>query len=192
MSKGSSILAKMTKKSAPQPLDNLETSSRSDSSSESELEKKPSTGPVKKNGEPKKPFVYTEARKAAFERARKAREEMGNTKKEIIETKRALREVKKEKLNKLKDAVTVEVKKKEKLEKHLAPSSDEESVEMVQKPRKKKAKKVKQVMYYSSDSSSDSSDDGGYRRSKKPVNVVINNAQSEPPKRLPPRTGMFI
>ena len=119
MSKGSSILAKMTRKSAPQPLDNLETSSRSDSSSESELEKKPSTGPAKKNGEPKKPYVYTEARKAAFERARKAREEMGDTKKQIIETKKALREVKKEKLNKLKDAVTVEVKKKVKLEKKI-------------------------------------------------------------------------
>jgi len=185
----------MTKKAAYKPLENESVSEREDNSgSDSTLEHRPAkSSSVKKDGQPKKPYIYTEARKAAFERARKAREEMTNTKKEIIETKKQLREVKKEKLSKLKDAVVVEVKKKEKLEKKLQPSSDEESDHPpIEKPRKKKAKKVKQVMYYSSDSTSDSSDDDSGRRSRKPLNVVVNTQAHEPPKRLPPRTGLFI
>ena len=126
---------------------------------------------------------------------------MGNTKKQIIETKAQLRQVKKEKLTKLKDAVEVEVKTSKKLEKKLAPPSDEESdtPEPVMLPRKqkhksKKAKKVKQVMYYDSDSTSSSEDEGC--RSKKPVNVVIHNGPSsaapEKQAKLTPRVGLFI
>ena len=171
------------------------------SGEDSHIELQPSSS-LTKAGKPKKEWVYTEARKQAFERARKAREEMGNTKKQIIETKAKLREVKKEKLTKLKDAVQVEVKKREKLERKLAPSSDEESdsSEPAIIPRKlkskksKKAKKVKQVMYYDSDSTSRSSEDES-RRSKKPVNVVIHNGSSAPPEKqlkIAPRVGLFI
>ena len=175
------------------------------SGEDSNIELQPPSN-LTKAGKPKKEWVYTEARKQAFARARKAREEMGNTKKQIIETKAQLRQVKKEKLTKLKDAVDVEVRKSKKLEKKLAPSSDEESdaSEPVIVPRKskskksKKAKKVKQVMYYDSDSTSSSSDDDG-RQSKKPVNVVIHNGggsgSTTPPDRqqkIAPRVGLFI
>ena len=177
--------------------------SEDDSSSgeDSHIELQPPSD-LTKAGKPKKEWVFTEARKQAFERARKAREEMGNTKKQIIETKAKLREVKKEKLTKLKDAVDVEVRKSKKLEKKLAPSSDEESdssksaiISRISKSKKsKKAKKVKQVMYYDSDSTSSSSEDES-RRSKKPVNVVIHNGPSAPPEKqlkIAPRVGLFI
>ena len=191
----------MTKKTLAPILAPIPSDDESSSGEDSHIELRPPSG-LTKTGKPKKEWVYTEARKQAFERARKAREEMGNTKKKIIETKAKLREVKKEKLTKLKDAVEVEVKKKEKLERNLVPSSDEESdtPEPVMVPRKnpskktKKAKKVKQVMYYDSDSTSSSSDDES-RRSKKPVNVVIHNGSTAPPERqakLTPRVGLFI
>ena len=187
----------MTKKTLAPILAPIPSDDESSSGEDSHIELRPPSG-LTKTGKPKKEWVYTEARKQAFERARKAREEMGNTKKQIIETKAKLREVKKEKLTKLKDAVEVEVKKKEKLERKLVPSSDEES-EAPMVPRKtstktKKAKKVKQVMYYDSDSTSSSSDDEG-RRFKKPVNVVIHNGSTAPPERqakLTPRVGLFI
>ena len=188
----------MTKKTLAPILAPIPSDDESSSGEDSHIELRPPSG-LTKTGKPKKEWVYTEARKQAFERARKAREEMGNTKKQIIETKAKLREVKKEKLTKLKDAVEVEVKKKEKLERKLVPSSDEES-EAPMVPRKqpstktKKAKKVKQVMYYDSDSTSSSSDDES-RRSKKPVNVVIHNGSTAPPERqakLTPRVGLFI
>ena len=204
ISSHSLILPKMTKKRSapslvqsepPPPSDDDDSSSGEDS----HIELRPPSG-LTKTGKPKKEWVYTEARKAAFERARNARAEMGNTKKQIIEVKAKLREVKKEKLTKLKDAVDIEMKKKQKLEKKLAPSSDEESdaPEPVIMPKKKskskKAKKVKQVMYYDSDSTSSSSEDEG-RRSKKPVNVVIHNGPTAPPERQvkpTPRVGLFI
>ena len=113
----------MTKKTLAPILAPIPSDDESSSGEDSHIELRPPSG-LTKTGKPKKEWVYTEARKQAFERARKAREEMGNTKKQIIETKAKLREVKKEKLTKLKDAVEVEVKKKEKLEKKLAPSSD--------------------------------------------------------------------
>ena len=185
----------MTKKTPTPPLAPPPPDDDSSSGEDSHIElHRPPSGVTK----PKKEWVYTEARKAAFERARAARQEMGNTKKQIIETKAKLREVKKEKLTKLKGAVEMEVKKSKKLEKKLAPSSDEES-EAPELPRTKskkakKAKKVKQVMYYDSDSTSSSEDEG--RRSKKPVNVVIHNGPSSAPPdkqaKVAPRVGLFI
>ena len=190
----------MTKKTLAPTLAPLPSDDDSSSGEDSHIEFQRPPLNVTKTGKPKKEWVYTEARKQAFERARKAREEMGNTKIQIIEVKAKLREVKKEKLTKLKDAVDIEMKKKQKLEKKLAPSSDEESdaPEPVIMPKKKskskKAKKVKQVMYYDSDSTSSSSEDEG-RRSKKPVNVVIHNGSTAPPERQvkpSPRVGLFI
>ena len=126
----------MTKKTLAPPLAPPPPDDDSSSGEDSHIElQRPPSSDVTKTGKPKKEWVYTEARKAAFDRARAARQEMGNTKKQIIETKAKLREVKKEKLTKLKDAVEVEVKKKEKLERKLAPSSDEES-EAPELPRK--------------------------------------------------------
>ena len=101
----------MTKKTLAPTLAPLPSDDDSSSGEDSHIElQKPPSG-LTKTDKPKKEWVYTEARKQAFERARKAREEMGNTKKQIIETKKQLREVKKEKLTKLKDAVDVEIKK---------------------------------------------------------------------------------
>ena len=189
----------MTKKTPAPPLAPPPPDDDSSSGEDSHIELQRPPSDVTKTGKPKKEWVYTEARKAAFDRARAARQEMGNTKKQIIDTKAKLREVKKEKLTKLKDAVEVEVKKSKKLEKKLTPSSDEES-EAPELPRTKskkakKAKKVKQVMYYDSDSTSSSSEDEG-RRSKKPVNVVIHNGPSSAPPekqaKVAPRVGLFI
>ena len=172
----------MTKKSVPPPVLDKPASDDDLSSEESHLEIQPP--------KPKKEWVYTEARKQAFERARKARAEMGNTKKQIFETKAKLREVKKEKLAQLTSACEKEKKKLEKLK--PPPSSSEESEPEKQKKRSKKAKKVKQVMYYDSDSTSSSEDIK--RRSHKPFNVVIHNEQAseKPSAKVPPRTALFI
>ena len=176
----------MTKnKVAPAPLDKPLTDDDT-SSEDSHLEIQPP--------KPKKEWIFTEARKQAFERARKARAEMGNTKKQIIETKAKLREVKKEKLAQLTSACEKENKKLEKQKQNLAPSSSEES-ELPEKKKRpsKKAKKVKQVMYYDSDSTS-SSEDMKSRSHKQPVNVVIHNerANEKPVSKVPPRTALFI
>ena len=192
----------MTKKTLAPTLAPLPSDDDSSSGEDSHIEFQRPPLNVTKTGKPKKEWVYTEARKQAFARARKAREEMGNTKKQIIETKAKLRQVKKEKLTKLKDAVDVEIKKSKKLEKKLAPSSDEESdtpepviLSRNKTKKSKKAKKVKQVMYYDSDSTSSSSEDEGHRSNKKPLNVVIHNGPTSPPERqakMTPRVGLFI
>ena len=101
----------MTKKTLAPTLAPLPSDDDSSSGEDSHIELQNPPSGLTKTDKPKKEWVYTEARKQAFERARKAREEMGNTKKQIIETKKQLREVKKEKLTKLKDAVDVEIKK---------------------------------------------------------------------------------
>ncbi len=84
ISSHSLIPPKMTKKRSaprpPPPSDDDDSSSGEDS----HIELRPPSG-LNKTGKPKKEWVYTEARKAAFERARNARAEMGNPKKQIIE-----------------------------------------------------------------------------------------------------------
>ena len=168
----------MTKKTS-EPVEDVDSGSE-----ESNIEAQPLSQRLTKTGKPKKEWVYTEARKQAFERARKAREEMGNTKKQIIQTKAELRQVKKEKLSTLKNAVEIQKQKKTKLQAKLAESSDEsESPAPIIIKRVKKAKK-KPVVYYESDSSASSDDvELPHRKSKPIVTESI---------RYPPRTNLFI
>jgi len=160
-------------------------------SEESNIESTPSTrqkpekGAPAKESKPKKEWVFTEARKAAFERARKARAEMGNVKKETLATKAALREVKKEKLDTLKTVVKVEKEKKEKLQAKLTPvdssSSDKEDTPLMRAP-KKRSKKAKKIVYdYSSSDSSYSSHERHGSRGR-----------AAPPAQAPRAVSLFI
>ena len=167
----------MTKKTS-EPVEEVDSGSEG-----SNIEARPLSQRLTKTGKPKKEWVYTEARKQAFERARKAREEMGNTKKQIIQTKAELRQVKKEKLSTLKTAVEIQKQKKTKLQAKLAESSDEsESPAPIIIKRVKKAKK-KPVVYYESDSSTSSDDVESHRKLKPVVTESI---------KYPPRTNLFI
>ena len=163
---------------------------------------------TKKDGQPRREWVFTEARRLAFEKARKTKEELGKTTKEIKQVKQQLRETKKESLVKLKDAVVKETRKKEKIEQSLTTGSSEEDEGPASPAPKAKsrprAKRIKKVLYYGSSASSSSDSDSDAppprrRSTKPPVNLVINNGPSPtnptpaPRSTFPPRsTSLFI
>lgn len=144
-----------------------------DSTDDEELEKPK----IAKN---KKPYVQTEARKLAFEKALE-------TRKKNIELKKQLKQVEEDKIKKLKDMATEKKKKKiEKIKKEIEEySSESESEKETIIIKKKKKKPVKKIIY-----ESDSSDDNDSEtepiknRKHKPINVTVNNI-TQPPQPQP-------
>ena len=132
---------------------------------------------VIKEKKPRKPFVMTEARKQAFEKARQKRDENLRLKKE-------LRDRENEHIQLLKDkAKNKKEKKLNKLEKEIkAMSSESESEEEQIIVKKKKPKNKKKKIVYVSDSDDDEVDTG-----KKNV-IIINNGKHDHPPPEPKKT----
>ena len=184
----------MTDKKVPKKLQTLDTNYESEDSfsdDDSIIEARPPTKTKKVDvidPEPKKKsnWVMTPARKAAFERAKKNRDDnIARKRKGKEDTEAELQKLKTHLKNK-KDAK--EAKKQIQELKQLDTSSEDEA------PKKKKpSKKPKKVIYYSSDSETDS-DDGNHGSRKKPLQIIVNNGSgnSQPQVKPPVKKNILF
>ena len=173
----------MSKFKKSNKVNKIETESEYFTSSESEeedieprkiiLEKQKMKGKKEKEVKEKKPFVMTDARKQAFEKAKATRDENIKINKEI-------KEKEKEELVLLKQmAKNTKLKKLSKLKKVIeqhVTSEDEEEEEIIYK--KKKPSKKKKVVYISDS-------DEEYEKPDKKNVIIINNGKTEDIKAKP-------